>query len=381
MRTWKRIGVAAALAASLWTGAAAATTSVEMLREMFNRPVTEWKQELKNNSRLLNDDFFSNVSKRIRWGMENNHVDDAFRFAMVGDFAAEAVNRPATYRIDLAEAFFKDGNTIMPGQIADNIIISSPDTEEARRAQFLRGRLFETAKDLFNAYMMYKALADQKWQPADTWLKCGEISLLIGEEKRGLEELGLAAAAGSAEAEDILAKYKARDQDWNSIPALPNQPGDQTFPNTDQTPTAPSLSPTSGETTAPPAVPSSEVSSSDPLAMARDAMAHNHLSEGISMYAALFDPNDPQVCREYGAALYRSGDLKTARQIFDQALARHGNDVELLRGRANTLERMYDRQGDKATLAAAIADYQKAASLDPDHQLLSWELARAQAKK
>ena len=96
-----------------------------MLMEMFRTPITEWRQQLKDNSRLLDEDFFTNVGKRIRWGIENNHVDDAFRFAIAGDFACEAVSRPANYRIDLAELFYKAENTTMTGQIIDNIIITS----------------------------------------------------------------------------------------------------------------------------------------------------------------------------------------------------------------------------------------------------------------
>ena len=56
------------------------------------------------------------------------------------------------------------------------------------------------------------------------------------------------------------------------------------------------------------------------------------------------------------------------------------NDVELLRFRGNTFERMYDREGQTNNLKAAIADYQKALGFEPNHDLLPWEMERAKAK-
>jgi tetratricopeptide (TPR) repeat protein len=374
MKGWRRYGASALLAATLCTAASAAATPVQMLVEMFRTPVTEWRQQLKDNSRFLDDDFFTNVGKRIRWGIENNHVDDAFRFAIAGDFACEAIDKPGNYRIDLADLFYKAENTTMTGQIVDNIILTSPGTEPAMRAQFLRGRLFENSKDLFNAYLTYKDLADKDWHPADTWLKCGQISLLIGEEKRGLEELARADAAGNAEASRILAQYKARENaGWEQIPPLPNAPGDNTQVNTASPGAVPSPAPSGQQ-------PVAVAPSGERLQMARLATADNRLADAIDLYAQIFTPDDAEISREYAAVLYRAGNLSMAKAIFDQALAKHADDVELLRGRANTLERMYDREGQKANLAAALADYRQASLLDPNHQLLSWELSRAQAK-
>lgn len=371
MKGWKHWSAGALLGITLWTSAGAATTSGEMLRQMFATPATEWRQQLEANRRLLTDEFFTNVDKRVRWGIENNHVDDAFRFAMVGDFAAEVARRPANYRIDLAELFFKAQNSVMTRQIVDNIIITSRDTETALRAQFLRGRLKEMEKDLFGAYGDYLELAQRKYQPAETWYKAGAISLFRGEIALAKEEFSKAAAAGSDPARLELQRIEQQNNaDWSTIAPLPN----------------------SGPTVAPPLTPEpgtaedssasqTSVSVDDPLAKARLALADGRVDDAVSGYSSIYDVKNLEVAREYCAALYRAGDLAKAKTVLDQALVQHPNDVDLLRFRGNTLERMFDREGAAGDLNAALADYRKALELSPSHSLLPWELSRAQAKK
>jgi tetratricopeptide (TPR) repeat protein len=381
---WKRWGAAALLSASLWTGALAAENSVEMLREMFRLPVTEWKQTLKSNSRLLNEEFFTNVGKRIRWGIENNHVDDAFRFAMVGDFGAEAVNKPANYRIDLAELFYKAQNYPMAGQIVDNIGITSPDSASAPKAKFIGAQIKEAQKDLYGAYAMYVELAEKRYLPEETWYRAGLISLYVGEVKLAKEQFTKSGSPVALEHRDRI--LREEEGGWDSVPPVPNSPTDNTMPNTatvssnpmsSENPEYPNLNPTSSSPTS-----SSPTASTagDPLSKARMAVADNRLVDALEIYAEVFDPKDAKVALEYGAVLYRMGDLEQAKSIYDKALAKNSKDVELLRGRANTLERMYDRKGSRDVLKAALTDYRQATALAPDHQLLPWELTRAQAK-
>jgi tetratricopeptide (TPR) repeat protein len=375
MMGWKQWGAAALVSATLWTGAFAAESSVDMLRDMFRQPVTEWKQTLRSNTRLLNEEFFTNVGKRIRWGIENNHVDDAFRFAMVGDFGAEATNRPANYRIDLAELFFKAENMEMAGQIIDNIRITSPDTAPAIRAQYIGAQIKERQKDLFSAYQDYVDLAESKrYMPEDTWYRAGMISLFVGEIKRAKEEF---TKSGGNLAQEQIRRIEAEESGgFDSLPPVPNSPGDNTMPNTSGITLAP---PTTGDPAATTTNPTASAGG-DPLAKARLAVADNRLVDAIEFYSEVFDPQDAKVSLEYGAVLYRMGDLDQAKSVYDKALAKNAKDVELLRGRANTLERMYDRQGQRTVLDAALADYRQATSLAPDHQLLPWELTRAQSK-
>ena len=58
----------------------------------------------------LDDAFFERVMARILWSVENNQVDDAIRFALVGDMASQTMGRPGQYRATLIEAFEKAGN-------------------------------------------------------------------------------------------------------------------------------------------------------------------------------------------------------------------------------------------------------------------------------
>ncbi len=370
VKAMRLFGLAMLLTMVLGLGANAAMTSVEMLRDLFRLPPTEWSQHLKSNSRLLNDEFFTNVEKRVRWGIENNHVDDAFRFAMVGDFASEAVKRPANFRIDLAELFYKAENLVMAGQIVDNIMITSPNTLQARQAQYLRGRLYEMQKDLFSAYNDFRALADAKYEPALTWYKAAQISLLSENEPRGKEEMIKAAAAGSREAAEYLAKLEQlNNQDWAQLPAVPNTTNPNTTnPNT----TSPNVASTNS--TAP--------SSGDPLAIARLAAADGRLDEAVAAYRALLavDSARLEVLQELSATLYRIGELVAAKIVADQGLVSYPQDVALLRYRANINERMFDREGRAADLTAALVDYRQAVALSPGHEFLTWELSRAESK-
>lgn len=71
-------------------------TPVQMLRHLFESPVTSWPTILKRHEYLLNEQFFENVDKRILWGMENEHYDDAARFSLLRRYARQTVGLPLT---------------------------------------------------------------------------------------------------------------------------------------------------------------------------------------------------------------------------------------------------------------------------------------------
>lgn len=385
MLTWRQVGTAIFVSLVLYSASYAASTSVEMLREMFQRPITEWKQLLGANRRFLNEEFFSNIDKRVRWGIENNHIDDAFRFSMVGDFAAEVVNRPANYRVDLADLFFKAENDLMAGQIVDNIIITSSGTPQAYRAQLIRGLLKEKEKDLYGAYLDYVALTKVKYRLDETWYRCGLISEFIGEITRAKEEYGKAVAAGNNGAaaqrlERIVAQEKG---DWDQIPPLPNADNDKAMVNTSAISTSSTGSTLTSATGADSSSSSSKTGASSleqVWSKARLQAASGQLVDASETYSSIFDPSNLELARDYAAVYYRMGELEKARKIYDKALAAHPDGVELLRGRANTLERLYDRNGDRKALAQAVADYSKALKLAPSDLLLDWEIQRVKAK-
>lgn len=346
LTTWLCVGLALA---------AHAITPVEMLRDMFRKPVTEWKADLQNHNKLLTNDFFENIEKRIRWGIENNHIDDAFRFAMVGDFGAEVKRRPANFRIDLAELFFKAENYLMAAQIIDNIRISSPGTPAANRADFLRGRLLEIQGDLFEAHKNYVELAEKGVERAECYYKAGMISMAIQEESRGEKELQKAADLGHTQAAEHLRKYREGLGGWDKIAPLPNS--DRT--NTSTTNTG--------------------ASSDGP---ARLAIASGDLGKGVIEYEKLLvkDPTNVTYLRGLAGLHYRRGDLDQAIEVANRGLQAHPNDVKLLRYRGNAYERRFDRTGQGSDLTEALADYRKASAIDPNDKILQLELKRASDK-
>jgi hypothetical protein len=69
------------------------TETVEMLRELFRRPVNDWASVLRSRPELLDDEFFESLDKRVRWGLANDHFDDAIRFQLLRDMARIATGR------------------------------------------------------------------------------------------------------------------------------------------------------------------------------------------------------------------------------------------------------------------------------------------------
>jgi tetratricopeptide (TPR) repeat protein len=346
--------------------AQAASSPVEMLRDLFRSPVTEWKQILNQSKALLNEQFFTNVEKRVRWGIENNHIDDAMRFAMVGDFASEVKNRPAPYRIDLAQLFFDAENFTMASQMVENILITSPDTPPAKRAKYLKAAMFELKQDFFSAHLLYVELAEEGYESGVMWYKAGQISMWLQQEDRGAEEWSRSLKAGHAPAGVALEKYKRSiSGDWSEVfPAVEN----------------------SAETEA--AVGSNAVTTPKPdadkkLVDAAVAIDNGDLASAKSILQELNreNPQDSEVTRKLSALLYRMGELEEAKAFLDAALATSPQDVELLRFRANTTERMFDRSREIEHLQAALVDYTLAVKLAPNHAFLPLEYERAQKKK
>lgn len=362
----KRFFLGAAIFLALGVSASAATTAVEMLRDLFRKPVTEWKQYLNESKPILTNEFFENVERRIRWGIENNHIDDAYRFAMVGDFGSEVRGRPANFRIDLAEMFFKAGNQMMTGQIVDNILVTSPGTPPAKRAKFLKAQLLELQQAMFGAHELYLEMAKEGYEKAESFFRAGRISMLIEQETRGLQELKQAKDLGHIQAGIEYDRYKAALSGTfvpEVIPPVANTPGMDTTTGVTQQPAGPDLAAY--------------------VASAQTALAAGDLAEAKINFEGAYrrDKNNLEVVRSLGALLYRMGTLDDARAFLDESLRSFPQDATLWRYRANTMERLYDRKKAPADLDAAIKDYQKALQLDPNHSFLPAEFERAKAKK
>lgn len=348
--------------------AQAATTPVEMLRDIFRSPVTEWKKILGESKPLLTEQFFTNVEKRVRWGIENNHIDDAMRFAMVGDFAAEIKGRAAPYRIDLAQVFYDAQNYPMTGQMVDNIIITSPDTLPAKKAKYLKAAMAEMRKDFFAAHQLYVELAEAGYEEGNMWFKAGLVSQWLQQEKRMQEEWEMAMRAGNPDARVELEKYKRRiDGDWNEVlPPIDNSEG---------TNVALKANPNPSST---PAKPDKDARLVDVAVAIENGTLETAKDSLQELYREF--PDDQEVIRQLSALLYRMGDLEEAKAFLDAQIASSPQSVDLIRFRANTFERMYDRSRETKYLESALADYKKAASMAPNHAFLPMELERAQKK-
>lgn len=364
----RRIVQSLALLLLTMAAAQAASTPVEMLRDLFRSPVTEWKQILRESKPLLNEQFFTNVEKRVRWGIENNHIDDAMRFAMVGDFAAEIKGRPAPYRIDLAQLFLDAQNMVMAGQMVDNILITSPDTESGKKAKYLKARMLEINNDFFSSHELYVELAKEGYEEGDMWYKAGQISMFLEQENRAVEEWNRAVKAGHVQARVDLEKYNASVRgDWAETIAP--------IENSAETDMALNAGPK-------PAVSANGVDKDKRLVDAAAAIDNGQLTKGKSILQELYKefPRDNEITRKLSAILYRLGELEEARAFLNAALAASPGDVELLRFRANTAERMYDRSREIQYLEAALLDYGQAVKLAPNHAFLTMEYQRAQDK-
>ncbi|HBM97559.1 TPA: hypothetical protein DD394_08830, partial [bacterium UBP9_UBA11836] len=109
--------------------AADEASQVLMLRRVFSAPVEAWPTVLKNNTRLIDKSFFERVEARIKWSIDNGQVEDAVRFAYVGDLAGQAVGRKTDYRMQMSQLFRKLGNFSMSLDLINNVCILEPDNK------------------------------------------------------------------------------------------------------------------------------------------------------------------------------------------------------------------------------------------------------------
>ncbi|MFN8606850.1 MAG: hypothetical protein U0931_04920 [Vulcanimicrobiota bacterium] len=74
---------------------------VALVRQVFHCRRDQWNSLLAQHRELLDDVFFEKCQQRIEWDLEHNQAEDALRFALLADCAAELTGRPAHYRENL----------------------------------------------------------------------------------------------------------------------------------------------------------------------------------------------------------------------------------------------------------------------------------------
>lgn len=112
---WKTISAGAILSAALLLVPPTALGATdESQRLLLNRVLraepSDWSAVLVDHREQLDDEFLQRVQDRILLSLQNNQVDDAIRFAVVGDLASETMGRTGDFRATLVEAFEKAGN-------------------------------------------------------------------------------------------------------------------------------------------------------------------------------------------------------------------------------------------------------------------------------
>ena len=184
-----------ALGSSLWFSlpalAADEQLQVDLIRKVFRQNQPEWPPLLRDNSGLLDDSFFERVDKRVRWSIENNQIDDAIRFSMLADMAAEVVNRKGGYRLALIFAFQKSGNDELAKQLIDNVMLTNPNSPEVR---YLRAAYRRSAADFVGAREDYEYLLGQGYNVAECYFNMGQMSLISDKEAQAKQEFEKAAA-------------------------------------------------------------------------------------------------------------------------------------------------------------------------------------------
>lgn len=340
----------ALLSSFLPARAADETAQVMMLKEMFGSDQSQWKEILARHAGLLDQTFFERCESRIRWGIENNHFEDSFRFAMVADYAAMTVHRPDVYRLELAQMFVKAGNLENALDLVENILLSNNNNYAA---MFIKASIFHDTQKLAEAYEIYKEVIDGNYQVAECYYRRALIDFTLGRD-----ELGKA----------NLAECLKREPQHKGAVALMDK-----------------LKAINDGMTITPGTPGPDNNNNDVEAIFREAekqYAAGDFTTAETLYISVLRiDRKHKAARKYlGALYYRQAQLDKAAEQLSQVATLDPGDVENWHYLGNTYERLFDTKGNPQMLSAAVDAYQKAAELDPTNQVVQSELARAQGK-
>ena len=106
---------------------------IQLLRQAFRLPQPEWPALLEENKNLLDDSFFQRCEARIKWGVENNQIEDAIRFALVADTALRVIGQPGRYSWVLRRAF-RDGPEVGFPNYHDGVVFRTYDPAQLESA-------------------------------------------------------------------------------------------------------------------------------------------------------------------------------------------------------------------------------------------------------
>jgi len=330
---------------------------VQMLKNVFNQPPSEWPGILRENSGLIDQTFFERVDARIRWSAENNQVDDALRFAMVGDFACDAVNRQGGYRLGLVVAFQKSGNDDMARSLIDNIMLTHPNSAEAR---YLRAAYRRADLDFAGAVEDYENLFNRGFHKDDCAYYLGTIYLALDKQSQAEKWFDQGLAVNAQHPGCLTEKEKLKQV------ARPGGGGFEEIPVWGTNPVA--VDP---------------AKHADYFRKAEDLMRKGKLALAEQEYknACAADRSQAPYWIYLGALEYRLGKLDMATQVLRRGVSLNPKSVEGWRFLGCSFERLFDTLQTNDNLEAARASYKKALELVPGDPVSSMGLERLASKK
>ena len=356
--------VALSMVASLAGPALAADEALQMqlVKQLIRFPQNEWPKILEDSRQLLDASFFERCDARIRWGIDNNQIEDAIRFSMIADAAMRANGQNGKYRMSLVYAFLKSGNDSMADQILANILLTDQADQEAH---FLSTGILRARNQFYDAYLGYKKLSDAGYRADECLYQMAIISSILDKSEQAEKELQQALAinpnhAGAKAALDKLIamrpKFVPGGGGFNNVPVISSTP--QVSPDASKLATS----------------------------LFNQAEAHSltgQLTKARDEYAKAIKAN-PGMTKAYvylGAVLYRLNDLDGALQVLNQAVQADAKDREAWRFLAYSYERKFDTKGNPDDLERAILSFQNGSKNSPDDRQFKVELGRAQSKR
>ena len=333
------------------------TLQVQFLKQLFQRPESEWPEMMKQNTRVLDSSFFDRSEARIRWSLENNQVEDALRFALVTDLACDAVGRTGQYRLGLAQAFYKAGNYNMAKDLTDSILLRNSKDFAAKE---FYAHMYRNQMDFFNAWATYDELQKAGYKRTQCLNEMALIDLVQDKEERARQEFAevLRIDPGNKLANEELGKLNQAMR--FSPPGYKDKPENASNP-----PVA-----NSG-------------GANRWFMQAEESYKAGKLDAAEGYYKKTIE-NDPTYVIAYvylGALYYRQAALDNAIEVLTKAVSLDAKDFEGWRFLGNCYERRYDTKGNKADLEAAVSSYQRGQEISPEDRTIKTELERARDKK
>lgn len=346
--------------------AADEASQVLMLRRVFSAPVEYWPDLLKKNTDLIDKSFFERVEQRMKWSIDNGQVEDAVRFAYVGDLAGNVVNRKKNYRMQMSQLFRKLGNVSMALDLINNVCIFEPDNKEAL---FYKASLLQDAGNNVDSYPIYKQLAQDNYNRSECYYRMALLELQRDEIELARDHLKECIKLDS---KHTLAR-KSLDQIERALAKATFIPKDDLQGS--GLPVANLKD-----------MPISTSNSSKASALAtqgNSALKEGSLTKAQEFYdqSLALDANSAPALMGSGIISFRQGDLEGAIRNFQAASKNFtvGNaDLEHYLGCCYELR--YDLKKDKSDLEKAQQHFEKCQELNPQYDLVKMDLKRIYKK-